>query len=239
MNAISVYTRLYVDSLVKAFQAIRKNLWTLLLPPLLWILLMVAASVAGQFGGPVGGIIFGLVIDAIFSAYLYFVGELVCGSKVSLNELKRSFGAYFWAVLNLLFVLFVARFILGNVLRGPTGTQIYMVTTAVAAIAFNAVPEVLYQRGTHGGLQTLQESWRFLQENWLPWFIPNAPLIVALVALTGTSALLSPITSFAFSIWGLLLGPLAHVAMVFRGFLFAALARSSHRQRMFQYRNAR
>jgi hypothetical protein len=161
---------------------------------------------------------------------------MVCGRKVSLNEFKHSFGAYFWSVLNLAFVWWVAHWILGAVLRAPPGSQLMMVTDALAFIAFNAVPEVLYQKRTWGGLQTLGESWGFLKENWIPWFIPNAPFIVALLAFTGTLSITSLLGSVGLA---LVFGPLVHVALVFRGFLFAALSRTSHRQRMFQYRNAR
>jgi hypothetical protein len=236
MNEIAVYLRMYADCLVKAAQAIRKNLWTLLLPVVLTVLVSLARTVLSPFGGLIGGIILGLVLDAIFSAYLYFLGELVCGRKVSLNEFKQSFGAYFWSVLNLAFVWWIAHWILGGILRGPGGTQLLLVTDALAFIAFNAVPEVLYQKGTSGGLQTLQESWSFLKENWLPWFIPNAPFILALLAFTGSLSITSLLGSIGLA---LVFGPLAHIAFVFRGFLFAALSRTSHRQRMFQYRNAR
>lgn len=236
MNEITVYTRMYADCLVKALQSIRKNLWTLLLPSALMVLASLARTLLGQMGGLVGGILYGLALDAIYSAYLYFLGEVVSGSKVSVNDFKRSFGAYFWSVLNLAFIWYVGRLILGMLLRGPSEVQLMMATTAIAVIAFNAAPEVLYQKGTSGGLQTLQESWRFLKENWLPWFIPNAVLIVCLLGMMAAVMYLPVLLLLGMA---LVLGPLAHLAMVFRGFLFAALSRGSHRQRMFQYRNAR
>ncbi|MGA9526232.1 MAG: hypothetical protein WBV82_32530 [Myxococcaceae bacterium] len=228
MNVLVVYGRLYVDCLVKALRAIGRNLWTVVLPLLLGVIFAVAAMLLGGLGGLIGGILLGLVQSAVISAYLYFVGELVSGSKVSLSELKRSFGAYFWSVLNLFFVFWVARLLIVLLLQKP---ELVLVLTAVAAFAFNAAPEVIYQRRTYGGLQTLQESWSFLGENWLPWFVPNLPMIAGLLALTSLSPLSGLIS------W-LVLGPIAHVAMVFRGFLFRELAGSSHRQRMFRYRNA-
>ncbi len=235
MNVLAVYGRLYVDALVKALRAISRNLWTLILPVILGVLFVAAGIILGGLGlGIIGGMILALVRAAVFSAYLYFVGEVVSGSQVSLGELKRSFGTYFWSVINLFFIVWIAEFLLAAFLRGAQGAQLLAVLSAVAAIAFNAAPEVIYQRGTYGGIQTLQESWSFLKENWLPWFIPNAPLIVALVALTGAPAIMPPIPTLGL---GLVLAPLAHVAMVFRGFLFKDLVGSSHRQRMFRYRN--
>ena len=40
-------------------------------------------------------------------------------------------------------------------------------------ILLNAAPEVIYQRGSRGGLETVQRSVRFLQANWIEWGIPN------------------------------------------------------------------
>ncbi len=227
MNVLVVYGRLYVDCLVKALRAVGRNLWTVVLPLLLGVIFAVAAMLVGGLG-LIGGLLLGLVQCAIVSAYLYFVGEVVSGSKVSLTELKRSFGAYFWSVINLFFVFWIARMLIVLLLQKP---ELVLVLTAVAAFAFNAAPEVIYQRGTYGGLQTLQESWSFLKENWLPWFLPNLPMIAGLIALTSLSPLSGLIS------W-LVVGPIVHVAMVFRGFLFRELAGSSHRQRMYRFRNS-
>jgi hypothetical protein len=233
MTVAAVYTRLYGDCLFKALRAIRKSLWTLVLPAGVGIGAILAIQVVGGLRlGLIGGIVVALLFDALFSAYLYFVGELVSGSKVSLAELKRSFGAYFWSIVSLMFVIFIARFLLSALMRGPQGALLYEVLALVAFIAFNAAPEVIYQRGTHGGLQTLQESWAFLKENWLPWFLPNAPLFLVLI-LFGQGGVLSTLLVMA-----IVLAPVLHVVFVFRGFLFKELAGTSHRQRMFRYKNA-
>jgi hypothetical protein len=103
-------------------------------------------------------------------------------------------------------------------------------------ILLNAAPEVIYQRGTRGGLETVQRSIQFLQANWIEWALPTAlPIAIALYF---------PLREFsAFGLLGyaagiLVEGALLHLAMVFRGHLFATLDGTSHRQRMYRWRSS-
>ena len=115
-------------------------------------------------------------------------------------------------------------------------------------VVFGVLPslEVIYQKGTYNGLETLQRAFHFAQENLLPWLLPN--LLVAAVIfftlgrgdLVLTALLLSPagITLGTDSlVAALVAGALLHVVMLFRGNLFRLLDGSSHRQRMFKYKN--
>lgn len=234
MSVLTVYSRLYAEALRHALVAIRKNLWTLLLPILAIVAYRLLASLAYQLGF-IGGIVLALGRAAIFSGYIFFVAEIVARSRVSLADVKKSLGAYFWSVLNLSFVLWIANFLLAMVIQGRQGAVLLLVFNLVVLLALNAAPEVIYQRGTYGGMQTIQESIRFLQENWLEWIVPNLPLfLVGYLYLTqgvGRNLVLDLVMT-------VVIGALAHVAMVFRGYVFAELVGSSHRQRMFKHRNA-
>lgn len=232
MSVVTVYARLYESCFADTGRAIAKNWWTILLPMGLGGALQVTGMFLGALPPLVAGIALALATDAALSSYFYFVGEMVGRQKVAVKDFRRSFGAYFWSILNLMFIFWIARFVLGFGLRGvPQGGIIYAGLLLVAAIALNAAPEVIYQRRTYGGLQTIQASWEFLKENWLPWFLPTLPLVAVVVAATAASSALGLIAS---SIIG---GALVHLVMVFRGFLFNALDGSSHRQRMFKFRN--
>ncbi len=234
MNVIAVYLRLYAECLVKAFSGIGKNPWTLLLP--------MGIGLAARLLAPLMGIPFlgGIVLAAFLSCYLYFVGEVVGNSRVSLRELRVSIGKYLWSVVAVLFVAFIARFLLGMVLANNPNAQLFFRFFNLAAfILLNAVPEVIYLRGVYGGLATFERSFRFIQENWLEWFIPNLPLlalawfgvdVLTLLFAFGPNA--NPIALGVV----LALGALFHVFMVFRGHLFEALDGSSHRQRMYRSR---
>ena len=181
MSVVSTYLELYAGCMRKALGAVARNAWTLILPAAI----LAAREWAGRLAAPLGmagGIAVGLATAALFSCYLYFVGELSRGGRVALKELGRSFGAYFWSVVNLLFVFWIASLALRLLLGGRPGAALEYALGVVALVALNAVPEVIHARGTHGGLHTIAESWAFLQAQWIPWFAVNVPLF-ALLAL--------------------------------------------------------
>lgn len=234
MNVLLVYARLYADCLRQALNGVKKNLWTLLLPTglnLAWQYLSVLVAPLGI----IGGFLIGLLMAALASCYLYFVGEIVSHSVVSTSEFRRSFGAYFWSVLNLFFVIWIAEMLLGYVL-GTTrnGSYVILGLKLVGLILLSAAPESIYLKGTYGGLATIQSSISFVQEHWIEWLLPSALLAALWIALPNvfpygpTGVILSALTQ----------GMLLHVGMLFRGHLFSALDRSTHRQRMFKYRSS-
>ncbi len=230
MTVLKVYLLLYAGCIREAFAAIGKNPWTLLLPGLVLFARAWAARLAFTLG-TLGGIVVTLATAALFSSYLHFVGELVQGGRISRPDLQRSFGAYFWPVVNVFFVLWIASLVLELVLRGnPSGAALLYALWIVALAALNAVPEVIYLRGSHGGMQTIAVNWEFLKAQWIPWFAVNVPLLGALILIAALVQL--PIVGT------ILLGAAVHVAMVFRGNLFRALDSTSHRQRMFAQRVA-
>ncbi len=238
MKVLVVYSRLYAKALSDALGSIRKNAWTLLLP---MALLVGSAVVTLILGNLLPGILVGFVVYlvglAIASTYLYFVSELVAKSRVSVQEFKRAAGAYFFPLMAVGFVLFIGRLLLNLVLQGgrvPNADALMAILSILLMVLLSAAPEVIYQRTPHGGIATIQTSIQFLQQNWLEWIVPNIPLFVVvwgLPRLAGGLPLGIQLVLYA------LMGALLHVAFVFRGFVFKALDRSSHRQRMFNYRN--
>ena len=238
MKVLTVYARIYADALRQALAGIGKNAWTLLLPIGLFVggrfVLQFLVSVLG--GIPiVASIVAGLLLCAVVSCYLYFVGEIVAKSRVKLDEFGRSVGAYFWSVANLLFVYWIATLVIG--LIGPgTGFAFDELLWWASVILLNAAPEVIYQRGSHGGLETVQRSVKFLQANWIEWGIPNLLVVGAWYYLRHESRLVDQYVPPL--LLAVLEGALVHVVMVFRGHLFAALDGSSHRQRMYRYRSS-
>ncbi len=239
MNVLSIYTRLYLDCSRRALASIAKSAWTLLLPMGLFLALQLAGMLAATLG-VLAGFVLGLVLAALGSCYLYFLGEVVANAKVQLSEFRKSIGAYFWSVANVLFVYWVASLILGMMLgHSPQTRGAEVALQLVALVLLNAVPEVIYQRHTYGGLATIQRAVQFLQANWLEWGVPNLLLLAVLwLAFSDGLGLLIQLGTAGRVLWSILFGSLLHVVMVFRGHLFAALDGSSHRQRMFRYRTA-
>ena len=83
---------------------------------------------------------------------------------------------------------------------------------------------------------TIQRSFRFLQENWIEWFVPNG-LLLAGVWYAWEQGWLFRLPGGVLGL-GIIGGVLLHVVMVFRGFLFQQLDGSTHRQRMFKFKNS-
>lgn len=234
MNVVLVYLRMYADCAAGAAKAIAKNPWTLALPMALSVAWVLAASFLGRLG-LIGGFLLGFARAAGFSAYLYFTGEVVARSSTSLKELRKSFGIYFWSVIGLSFVLWIADFALQSVLaKNPNRDAVLWAVTLVEVLALNAAPETIYVKGTRSGVDTITVSFQFLQEHWIEWFLPNALILgAAYFALTRLPLLGSAVGLVAAA---LLAGAVFHGAMVFRGMLYVALDGSTHRQRMYRYR---
>jgi uncharacterized membrane-anchored protein YitT (DUF2179 family) len=242
VKVIGVYARIYAQCLVGALKGIGKNPWTLLLPMGLIALFFVLALFLGglSIGGfGIGGLILGLILDALGSCYLYFVGEVVAHTKASLAEFRKSVGVYFWSIMNFVFVLWIASLLMDLLLgSAPKGAIIYRAFWVLVAIPLNAVPEVLYQKGTMGGLATINRAIQFIHESWIEWFIPNILVAALGYWLLGLSPVFGigrvPIIGAVVS--AVVAGAFVHVWMVFRGQLFLTLEGTSHRQRMYRFR---
>lgn len=241
MKILVVYARLYWECLRKAMLGIRKSPWTLLLPVGLRIVLFLVEGLLAplRLAGAlsfVAGILMVFVWAALISCYLYFVGEVVSQSRVRVSEFGRSIGTYLWSVVNLGFVLWVATFLLSLLFRtnARAGYLFEQLLALASLILLNPAPEVIYLRGTYGGLATVQRSVAFVQQNWIEWFIPN--LALAVLGYLALQFLAQP-DPFGLVLVAIPVGALFHLAMVFRGHLFLALDGSTHRQRMFRYRS--
>jgi hypothetical protein len=129
-------------------------------------------------------------------------------------------------------------------------------------ILLNPAPEVIYQVRHDSPLDVIRESYEFVLENWVEWFLPLAVVIAPLglsfffgisgrlgrgAGLDFFQVLVLPFTLL--TAWlgylglpetvssGLVLvltPPVAVAMLMFRGHLFAALHGSSRRQRFFR-----
>jgi len=231
MRVIQVYARIYGRCLARAAVGMRRNPWTLLLPVAVWTGMLVAQSFLGGLG-ILSGLATALALSALFSSYLHFVGEIVSEARVKVAELAKSFGSYFWAVINVGFVVWVVEWLMSLALaRNRQALAIMMIVRFAEFVLLNATPEVIYLRGTYGGLATVQRTFDFIVANWIEWFIPNLALGAAF--WWGVPLLVGLGVPVPFV--GVAVGALFHFVMAFRGFLFEVLDSSSHRQRMYRF----
>jgi len=233
MSVLVVYGRLYAACIGRAARSIRKSPWTLLLPAVYLAAIVLAGRLLGGLG-LLAGILSTLAVSALFASYLYFVGELAADARVHVAEVGRSFAPYFWATVNLGFVVWIVELLLGFALaRNPQAAVLLAIVHFAEFVLLNAAAEVIYTRHTYGGLATVQRTIAFIHENWIEWFIPNLALGAAFYY--GLPALAA--AGVPDLVLGIVVGAVFHLAMVFRGVLFAELDSSAHRQRMFKYRS--
>lgn len=234
MGFVLAYLRLYGRCLTEALSGIAKNLWTLVLPIGLFYAFEFLTVPVSMALGRAGGILLSLILTAIYSCYLYFTGGVVAHHTMTLKDLKSSFLVYFWSVMGLLFVLWIAELVVKPLLGGlANGGVIWSGLQLIGVIVLNPAPEVIYTRGTRGGIDTIQTCVKFIQENWIEWFLPNG-LVIAAAYWFFTDGI-HRLPPWAPPVTTLIAAMLFHVVMVFRGRLFLALDGTTHRQRVFKY----
>ena len=182
--------------------------------------------------GLVGGLLLGLIQAACLSSFLHLVEQIVRGSRLTVQDFGRSFGAYLWDVIGVLFLVWIVqRLLLPVVLSTPQGLAIFVSIQLVAFVLFNAVPELIYL-GHHSLFELLGESYRFITENWIEWFPPNILLGAGMFLLLTIEA--PGILGFAVLA---LVSLYLYFAMVARGLLFLELNGTTRRSREFRYRS--
>lgn len=224
---------LYLESLRKAARVSTRN-WIVIFTS--WVYLAIT-MVAGWIVAPlgmIGGMVMALVAAAVVSSYIYLVEMVVRTHRATLDDFKRSFGVYFWDVVNVMFLLWLLQLATMVIAKASGQPLAVSVIVGVAIfVLFNAIPELIYQSRV-GSVALLTASVHFIQENWIEWFIPN----VAFGALIYGSYQLG--TGNPFSVVDLVLDLvrafLVFYMMVFRGYLFEGLNSGSRRTRAYRSR---
>jgi hypothetical protein len=193
-------------------------------------------TVAANFAvllGIMGGFLLSLVSAACMGSFLYLVEMMVRTAKVSWEDFGRSFSAYLWDVIGVMFILWIFQLVAVPVLlQSPQGGLILLCIHIAMLVFFNAVPELIYL-GHHRAMELLAESYRFVADNWIEWFPPNIILMVGFFAiwrLRPSSTMAAVLQTAALALFG-------YFSMVLRGLLFIELAGSSRRGRAFRYRS--
>jgi len=228
-------------------------------------LLVAATAVAAQLG-MVGGFIVGAVNALVIGALLSLIEQAVMESRrVVFGDVWSSVGHYFWDVIGVGFVLWVPSMLLEKGLAGnPHGPFLVAAVFLLLFILLNPAPEVIYQVRHGSPLDVIRQSYEFVIDNWIEWFLPLA-IVVAPLGLSfffWVSSRLGPgaglnffqILALPFTLlvaWLHILGlsqeagswlvalltpPIAVAMLIFRGHLFAALHGTSRRLRQFQGR---
>lgn len=231
------------------------------------VAMQVAAVVAGGLG-ILGGFLLGAVNALLVGAMLALVEIAVTMARpLGVRDVGESLGQYFWDVISVGFVLWVPLMVLERgMAANPNGAVIGAMVFFLLFILLNPAPEVIYQVRPGSPLDVIRQSYEFVLENWIEWFLPLAIVIVPfgvsfflrISARLGGGAGLqlyelmvlpyellvraliqAGVPGAAISTLVLILTPiLTTFMMLFRGHLFAGLHGSSRRKRLFQARSA-
>lgn len=240
--------------------------WMISVAVVLFAGLMVMATYVAAPLGIVGGLILGAVNALLIGATLSLIEDAVRSSRrLAFRDIWDGFGQYFWDVIGVGFVLWLPLMLLEKGLSAnPYGPFLAAAVFLLLFILLNPAPEVIYLVRHDSPLDVIRESYEFVMENWIEWFLPLAIVVAPLglsfffgisgrlgrgAGLDFFQVLVLPFTLLtawlgylglperASSLLVLVLTPPVAVAMlIFRGHLFVSLHGSSRRQRLFQSR---
>jgi len=186
--------------------------------------------------GMIGGLLVTLAACACASSFLFLVEQVQRIGRANLYDFQRGFTAYLGEVVNIGFVLWIATTAVRLLAAAqPNPLLVWLGFEVVVFVAANAVPEMIYQ-SPHTGLHLFSEGYRFIATNWIEWFPPTlAATAVAygVVALVGGLPLPRPLLG---GVKMVATGLVVYGVMLFRGLLFAELAATGPRGRVFRYR---
>ena len=262
-NALVAATlNIYQQVVKETIRKLGRGWWIALLPLLYTPLIFLAANFFGRLGFA-GGLLVGLVMVVCTGSYLYFIDGIVHGQRVRPQELLDSWRPHFGSVITILFFLTIVRLFLSMIPGGASSQALYVLVHLVMPILLSPVTEIIYQ-GRSDGFAMIQESFEFLRESGVEWFVP----LIALVLVVSVTLVLPPIAlasslffpldilampmqlgrsmfmSFGIGFWNSAseimwaLGSsfLLYAVMIFRGLLFKALAGGTRRQRIYRAR---
>lgn len=253
---------IYQHAAKETVEKFGKGWWIALLPLVYTPVIFLAASFFGRMGFA-GGLLVGLVMALCTGSYLYFIDGIVHGQRVQPQELLDSWRPHFGAVITILFFLAIIRLLFTLMPGGAGAHAVYVIVHLLLPILLSPVTEIIYQ-GRTDGFGMIQESFEFLRESGVEWFVPLVG-IVAVVSIVGVlppialaSSLFFPLdilampmqlgrsmllpfgigfwNSAAEIVWAVGSSFFLYVVMVFRGLLFKALAGGTRRQRIFRAR---
>lgn len=229
-------------------------------------LLMFMATLMVSSLGMIGGLILGAANAFLIGVILQLLELVVLGArKIKWNDVPQSAGQYFWDVISVGFLVWFPLMFLQMALQANPYRAV--LTTAVFFLVFvilNPVPEIIYQRRQGSALEVVRESYEFVLENWIEWFLPVAVLLapfgltfffefssqagmrggldffnilsVPFQLLSGWLQYFGVSDTVSFVLTLLCTPLLGVLILIFRGHLFKALHGSTRRQRRFQAR---
>lgn len=251
-EVINATLMMYKECITTASRGIVRN-WKIL-PGIigLYYATMYIGATLGRLG-QVGGFIMGFVICGFISLFYTWIAVTVRGKKLEWSDLVEIDIEQFWTIMSVGFILWIVNYFLRAMPPGENAFQFQFLINVGMGIVFNAIPEVIYQKGARS-THAFSETLKFIQVNWIEWFLPfilimlpwlfsgfSAMLLLSSVVMVTT---LLPTVSLVFLFGYLvpgLMDPIGQVLgvifatwfMIFRGKLFEELDGGTRRRRIF------
>lgn len=242
MELISLMTKYYLNTAVRAFKMTIRNWQAALVLIIYTIITSVAVIIASRLG-MLGGILLAVVSAACIGSYLYLIETILNSRIANINDFKNSFTPYLRRVMNVTFYIWIASLvysllILRALVAIPYGTVVNLLINLAVLVLLNPLPEFIYQT-YHADLNIFRACFEFMKENFIEWMVPNVILLSTVYFLMtgGISFTLGAgviaIIKYAAGLFILLF------TMLYRGILFRFLNESTRRSRLFKLRMLR
>ncbi len=249
---VKATAKLYRDALVKAGQMLRLNWWGTLLPLLYYGVIFLGSTLFLPLG-VVGRFLLGLLVAFLIAHYLALVSASVAGERTSLSQLWLRARDLFSPTIGVLFTLYILSLVAEMAFRNESQRWLLVALNFVIVFLFNPLPEVIYQ-SRQNALAVFTESFQFVKENTIEWFLPIIIMILPLILANPKQFFLQFATSGPLEFPQLIFGQGIALAgnslsavliipallaasfylMIFRGLLYARLSTSSRRKRVFE-----
>lgn len=267
MELVRATIRLYQNALKGAVRSFLQS-WVLVIAMILFAVLLALVTTVALRLGMLGGFLLGFANAFVVGWTLSLLEQAIKGTRrLWWPDIWGSAGNYFWDVITIGFIIWVPLQVLElGMQTNPYGPAIVSAVFLLLFILLNPIPEVLYQGRHTSSLDAFKESYEFVMENWVEWFLPMAIVLAPLgltffFSISGQGGRLIGLDFFqllqipaaVLSMWFQYLGvpsamitllsfvftPVATVfIMLFRGHLYAALSGTSRRQRLFQMKSS-
>ncbi len=181
-SLVSATVQLYRHVLNATWRSFVKS-WVAMLALIVFgILFLGVAKIVGPLG-IAGGFLLGMINALLVGATLRLIEQSLSGARtLRFTDVIESFGAYFWDVIGVGFVLWLPTMLLDmGSQANPYGQFLSSAFLLLVFILLNPAPEVIYQVRHNSTLDVFKTSYEFVVEHWIEWFLPFAILILPIV----------------------------------------------------------
>jgi hypothetical protein len=237
MSALHATLWLYRMALRRSWESLLKN-WVVSFAPWAYAALLSVIAIVVAPLGIIGGLALGVATQACISSGLYLIKNIVESGRADVKDFISGFTIYLWELLGIAFIMWIPMRLLAMSLESAVnGGLIFALVQIALYILLNPLPELVYQTRS-SGIALISESYNFIVENWLEWFLPTIVLTITgyliLQVFAGITTGLPTLVQIFITAVGI--GLCLSYFMIFRGFLFAELYGSTRRSRAYRYK---